>query len=235
MGKRKQVHAHMKRKKTVKKARLTQQGIYNEEAVCQLLKIHEAVKKQPLTNNDKITQKRLLCERSKIIETIPHFWLTAFLGHYALHCLLSEDDQKIFCYLQSINVKDRESGQSGYTVSFKFAQNRYFHNECLTHVFSRSGFKISGCTIEWKDDIDETTGIQLGKGEIRGCTNPDTSFFAWFSDHDDYSKGVSDEIAGVIIDDLWPNAVEYFLNGNFTTEEEDEILEDCKMLLSMTD
>ncbi|XP_026410220.1 NAP1-related protein 2-like [Papaver somniferum] len=50
-------------------------------------------------------RRQLYNQRSQIIKSIPCFWLTAFLSHYALHHLLSGEDQKIFRFLNSVNVK----------------------------------------------------------------------------------------------------------------------------------
>ncbi|KAI3893889.1 hypothetical protein MKX03_025221 [Papaver bracteatum] len=180
-------------------------------------------KKDTLCQKDMITRRPLYDRRSEIIETIPHFWLTDFLGHHALGLLLSEEDQKIFEFLKSVNVEDTEDGESRYTITFKL-------------LYSDRGVDICGCTIKWKDGINATTWIQQesldGEGEKQGYINGDTSFINWFSDRDDDIKGMTDEVAYIIIDDFWPNTVKYFVNGNFTDEEELAIDKDCHLLLS---
>ncbi|MCL7031118.1 hypothetical protein MKW94_021841 [Papaver nudicaule] len=171
-----------------------------------------------------LTRGLFYYRRNKIIETIPCFWLTAFLGHYALGVLLSEEDQKIF--------RTTEDAEYWHTITFNFAENPYFGNESLTKklVYTDEGVEICGCTINWKDGLVATSGNQHGK---RGyAADGDTSFFAMFFERDDALKGVYDEVAKVIIDDLWPNATKYYVNGNFTDEEEVAIEEDCQYLLS---
>ncbi|KAI3936140.1 hypothetical protein MKW92_033539 [Papaver armeniacum] len=187
-------------------------------------------KKITSCQKDMITSRLLYDRRSEIIETIPHFWLTAFLGHHALGLLLSEEDQKIFEFLKSINVEDTEDGESGHTITFNFTENQYFENESLTKklLYSDRGVDICCCTIKWKDGIESLDG----EVEKQGYINGDTSFINWFCDRDDDLKGIIDEVAYIIIDDLWPNAVKYFVNGNFTDEEELAIDKDCHLLLS---
>ncbi|MCL7046374.1 hypothetical protein MKW94_011356 [Papaver nudicaule] len=180
----------------------------------------------------KLTRGLFYYRRSKIIDTIPCFWLTAFLGHYALGVLLSEEDQMIFRFLKSVNVEDTEGGECGYIITFNFATNPYFENESLAKklVYTDEGVEICGCIVNWKDGIVATSGNQQAK---RGyAADGDTSFFTLFFERDDALKGVFDEVANVIINDLWPNAVKYYVNGNFTDEEEVAIEEDCQYLLS---
>ncbi|KAI3948528.1 hypothetical protein MKW98_019278, partial [Papaver atlanticum] len=45
-------------------------------------------------------------------------------------------------------------------------------------------------------------------------------FFTLLFDHDNDSRGIREEVAMLIIEDLWPNAITYFVNGNLTDEEE---------------
>ncbi|XP_026445158.1 NAP1-related protein 2-like isoform X2 [Papaver somniferum] len=104
------------------------------------------------------------------------------------------------------------------TLFFNFAENQYFENESLTKklLYSDRGVETCGCTIKWKDGFESLDG----EGEKQGYINGETSFINWFSYRDDDIKGMTDEVAYMIIDDFWPNAVKYFINGNFTDEEE---------------
>ncbi|RZC93929.1 hypothetical protein C5167_016622 [Papaver somniferum] len=160
-------------------------------------------KKITSCQKDMITRRLLYDRRSEIIETIPHFWLTAvFFRSSCPWPSLSEEDQK------------------------NFAENQYFENESLTKklLYSDRGVETCGCTIKWKDGFVATTWNQQesldGEGEKQGYINGETSFINWFSYRDDDIKGMTDEVAYMIIDDFWPNAVKYFINGNFTDEEE---------------
>ncbi|MBA0757288.1 hypothetical protein Gotri_020395, partial [Gossypium trilobum] len=53
-------------------------------------------------------------KRKDIIKKIPDFWLTAFLSHPALGDLLTEEDQKIFKHITSLEVEDFKDLKSGY-------------------------------------------------------------------------------------------------------------------------
>eukprot|EP01018_Ginkgo_biloba_P038099 Gb_17405 [translate_table: standard] len=105
-------------------------------------------------------------KRNDIIQTIPDFWLTAFLSHPALCDLLTEEDQKVFKYLQSLDVDDFKDVKSGYSITFTFRPNPYFEDTKLVKVFSFSDegtTKISGTTVKWKDGMNVTNGISPDK------------------------------------------------------------------------
>ncbi|KAL0797965.1 hypothetical protein Bca101_053139 [Brassica carinata] len=68
-------------------------------------------------------RKPVYDKRGDIIKAIPDFWLTAmilcsFLSHPALGELLTEEDQKIFKYLSSLDVEDAKDMKSGYSITF---------------------------------------------------------------------------------------------------------------------
>ncbi|KAI3873530.1 hypothetical protein MKX03_009440 [Papaver bracteatum] len=84
-------------------------------------------------------RREIYTQMSKIIRRIPHFWLIVFLSHYALHSLLSEEDQKIFKFLNYVDVKEIEYGEgviSGYTITLNFDENPYFENSSLERTIS---------------------------------------------------------------------------------------------------
>lgn len=85
---------------------------------------------------------------------------------------MSEEDQKIFEFLKSVNVEDTEDDESGYTITFNFAENQYFENESLTKklLYSNRGVGTCGCTIKWKDGSESLDG----EGEKQGYINGDT-------------------------------------------------------------
>ncbi|KAI3982489.1 hypothetical protein MKX01_031228 [Papaver californicum] len=143
--------------------------------------------------------------RSEIIKSIPHFWLIAFLSHYALHHLLSEEDQKIFRYLNSVNVeetKDDEGVISGHTNTLNFDENPYFKNDSLEktilHTIMRTDplkeyidgeVNIRVSDIHWKNGMDITTDNK------REFSDTGTRF-----------------VADLIKHDFWPDAGRYFVN-----------------------
>ncbi|KAG0556477.1 hypothetical protein KC19_11G056200 [Ceratodon purpureus] len=153
-------------------------------------------------------------KRNDIIHNIPDFWLTAFLSHPVLCDLLSDDDQKVFKYLESLDVEDFKDVKSGYSISFNFRANPYFEDTKLTKIFKFSDegtTSVSGTQPKWKAGMDLTNGVLPEK---EGLKRPlvEESFFKWFSDTTQKLSldGIQDEVAEVIKDDLWPNPLKYF-------------------------
>ncbi|KAI3857156.1 hypothetical protein MKW98_010570 [Papaver atlanticum] len=57
-------------------------------------------------------------------------------------------------------------------------------------------------------------GMDMTTRKQRGFTG--TSFFTWFST--EHPMEADDEVADLIKQDFWPNAGEYFVNGNLNDE-----------------
>ncbi|PPS13883.1 hypothetical protein GOBAR_AA06695 [Gossypium barbadense] len=168
-------------------------------------------------------------KRNEIINSIPDFWLTAFLSHPALGDLLTEEDQKIFKYINSLEVEDFKDLKSGYTITFNFNSNPYFENTTLTKTFTflDDGTKITATPIKWKEGKGLPNGVNHEKkGNKRQLA--EESFFTWFADaqqKDDMDE-IHDEVAEIIKEDLWPNPLTYFNNEadeeDFDGDEGDE-------------
>ncbi|XP_010917030.1 NAP1-related protein 2 [Elaeis guineensis] len=170
--------------------------------------------------------------RNEIIKSIPDFWLTAFLSHPALCDLVTEEDQKIFKYLESLDVEDFKDLKSGYCITFSFSPNPYFEDTSLkkTYSFFDNGTtNITGTAIRWKEEMLKNTanGVAYKKnGNKRPF--PEESFFSWFGEtqQKSISEGFSDEVAEIIKEDLWPNPLKYFNNEadeeDFDGDEDDE-------------
>eukprot|EP00252_Welwitschia_mirabilis_P008881 TRINITY_DN2112_c0_g1_i1.p1 TRINITY_DN2112_c0_g1~~TRINITY_DN2112_c0_g1_i1.p1 ORF type:complete len:265 (-),score=82.89 TRINITY_DN2112_c0_g1_i1:420-1214(-) len=186
----------------------------NEEASDKVLEVEQ--------KHNEIRQP-VYARRNEIIQTIPDFWLTAFLSHPTLCDLLTEEDQKVFKYLQSLDVEDFKDVKSGYTITFTFHPNPYFEDRKLTKVFSFSDdgtANVSGTSVKWKDGMNVTNGTNVEKD---GNKRPfqEESFFSWFGEtpQNNSADGMHDEIAEIIKEDLWPNPMKYFNND---AEEEYE-------------
>nr|GMC62165.1 NAP1-related protein 2-like [Ipomoea batatas] len=111
-------------------------------------------------------------KRNEVIKSIPDFWLTAFLSHPALGDLLSEEDQKIFKYFDSLNVEDFKDVTSGYSITFNFKPNPYFEDAKLvkTYTFLEEGTtQITGTDIKWKEGMGIANG---GDHEKKGNKRP---------------------------------------------------------------
>lgn len=185
----------------------------NEEASDKVLEIEQKYNE---------IRKPVYDKRNEIIKSIPDFWLTAFLSHPALGELLTEEDQKIFKYLSSMDVEDFKDVKSGYSITFTFNPNPYFENTKLTKTFTfreEGTTEITATPIKWKEGMGLPNGVNHGnKGSKRPL--PDESFFSWFREtqEKDIHDEVLDEVAEIIKEDLWPNPLTYFNND---PDEED--------------
>ncbi|KAG5602323.1 hypothetical protein H5410_033693 [Solanum commersonii] len=198
-------------------------------------KINEKASEEVLEIEQKYNKirKPVYDKRNDIINSISDFWLTAFLSHPVLGDLLTEEDQKIFKFLSSIEVEDSKDVKFGYSITFNandsssssqnFKSNPFFENSKLskTYTFLEDGpTKITATPIKWKEGKGIPNGVvQEKKGNKR--FHAEESFFTWFSevnkkdDSDDDENEVleiQDEVAEIIKDDLWPNPLTYFTN-----------------------
>ncbi|XP_010258384.1 PREDICTED: NAP1-related protein 2-like [Nelumbo nucifera] len=203
-----------------------------QEIQDELEKVNEEASDKVLEVEQKYNEIRrpVYNKRNDIIKTIPDFWLTAFLSHPALGDLLSEEDQKIFKFLNSLDVDDFKDVKSGYSITFNFNPNPYFEDTKLTKTFTffdEGTTKITGTTIKWKEGMDIANGVNHEK---KGNKRPlaEESFFNWFSEtqQKDITEGIHDEVAEIIKEDLWPNPLKYFNNEadeeDFDGDEDDE-------------
>ncbi|XP_060172496.1 NAP1-related protein 2-like isoform X2 [Lycium barbarum] len=222
-----------------------------QEIQDELEKINEEASDKVLEVEQKynVIRKPVYDKRNNIIKTIPDFWLTAFLSHPVLGELLTEEDQKIFKSLSSIEVEESKDVKSGYSITFNFNANPYFENTKLskTYTFLEDGpTKISATTIKWKEGMGIPNGVAHEKnGNKRSHAEESVivlailaqllsllgllcSFFTWFSEvnqkdeDEDEALEIQDEVAEIIKDDLWPNPLTYFNNGKDSEGSEDD-------------
>ncbi|XP_050104161.1 NAP1-related protein 2-like isoform X2 [Malus sylvestris] len=162
-------------------------------------------------------------KRNEIIKAIPDFWLTSLMSHPVLCDILSEEDQKIFKYLNSIDVVDfKDDKMLGYSVTFNFNGNPYFEDTKLTKTFTfidGETTKIIGTPIKWKEGMGLANGVT---DEKNGKKRPhvDESFFSLFD-----SAIEHDEMVEIIKNDLWPNPLKYFNNEVDEEDSEDDEME----------
>ncbi|CAN6578178.1 unnamed protein product [Malus baccata var. baccata] len=149
-----------------------------------------------------------------------------FLSHPALSELLTEEDQKIFKHLTSLEVEDFKDVKSGYAIAFVFSPNPYFEDTKLTKTFTflDEATKVTATSIKWKEGMGIPNGVNHDK---KGNKRPqvEESFFSWFSDSqqkDILEDEIHDEIAEVIKEDLWPNPLTYFNHEADDDEEFDD-------------
>ncbi|CAM8910880.1 hypothetical protein QQ045_031438 [Rhodiola kirilowii] len=192
-----------------------------QEIQDQLEKINEQVSDEVLEVEQKYNKVRkpVYDKRKEIIQSIPEFWLTAFLSHPALSQLLTDEDQKIFKHLETIEVEDLKDVKMGYTISFNFNSNPYFEDSKLSKTFNfleEGTVKVTSTSIKWKEGMGVSNGAN---NEKKGNKRPleEESFFSWFEEGEDMDE-MNDEIADIIKEDLWPNPLSYFNNEG---DEED--------------
>ncbi|CAA2971119.1 NAP1-related 2-like [Olea europaea subsp. europaea] len=201
-----------------------------QEIQDELEKINEEASEKVLEVEQKYNEirKPVYDKRSDVIKSIPDFWLTAFLSHPAFSELLTEEDQKIFRYLSSLEVEDSKDVKSGYTITFNFNPNPYFEDTKLTKIFTfleEGTTKITATSIKWKAGMGiSNTVAEEKKGNKR--SHSEESFFTWFSDSqqkDDVNEIHDEQVAELIKDDIWPNPLTYFFDE---ADEEDSDMDD---------
>ncbi|WZZ10951.1 NAP1-related protein 2 [Brassica rapa] len=195
-----------------------------------LEKINEKASDEVLEVEQKYNgiRKPVYDKRGDIIKAIPDFWLTAFLSHPALGELLTEEDQKIFKYLSSLEVEDAKDVKSGYSITFNFNPNPYFEDGKLTKTFTfleEGTTKITATPIKWKEGKGLSNGVDHEKNGNKRAL-PEESFFTWFSDaqhkEEDVEVEIHDEVADIIKEDLWANPLTYFNNEADEEDFDDE-------------
>ncbi|XP_042436471.1 NAP1-related protein 2-like [Zingiber officinale] len=202
-----------------------------QEIQDEIEKVNEEASDKVLEIEQKYNEIRrpIYRRRNEIIQSIPDFWLTAFLSHPVISDLVTEEDQKILKYLVSLDVEDFKDVKSGYSITFNFSPNPYFEDTCLTKTYSfdEGTTNINGTTIKWKEGMNIANGVSHEK---EGGKRPlvEESFFSWFNETQpkNLAEGFSDEVAEMLKEDLWPNPLKYFNNEideeDFDGEEEDE-------------
>lgn len=201
-----------------------------QEVQDELEKVNEEASDKVLEVEQKYNEIRrpVYQKRSEIIQGITDFWLTAFLSHPALSEILTDEDQQVFKFLQSLDVEDFKDVKSGYSITFTFRPNPYFEDSKLVKVFRFSDegtASVSGTQPRWKEGMDFTNGVKHAVGMKR--SQPEESFFKWFSEtlQKDLSDG-TDEVADIIREDLWPNPLKYFNNDQDDDDDDDDDDED---------
>ncbi|GJN02698.1 hypothetical protein PR202_ga20076 [Eleusine coracana subsp. coracana] len=191
----------------------------NEEADNKVLEVEKKYSK---------IRRPVYIRRNEVIQKIPDFWLTTFLSHPTLGELLTEDDQKIFKHLESIDVVESEDTKLSCSITLTFSYNPYFEDKKLTKTYSMSDdgkISVKTTSIKWKEGMDIVNGKTcMRDGDKRLLV--DDSFFTWFSDKNSSRLvyGEMDEVADIIKEELWPNPLKFFNNGSEDefVEEEDE-------------
>ncbi|KAL7090778.1 hypothetical protein ACP275_12G063000 [Erythranthe tilingii] len=162
----------------------------------------------------------------KKAEELEHFWLTAFLKHPTLGTLLTQEDQQIFRYLDSIHVEDLTYPQKGYCITFNFKINPYFENETLSKTvdYTDEDLETTCTTIRWKEGKAPPAISAIPVEERDKRLLPFiTSFFKWFGYAAEDTMGFDQDLVGDLIKgDLWVNPIEHLNHEDEDVKGDDE-------------
>jgi len=185
-----------------------QVDVLNEKASEEILKVEQKYNeiRQPYYE-----------KRSNLIKQIPHFWAVSFMNHPQFSAVITDEDEKILEYLESLIVKESEDIKSGYKIIFTFASNPYFKNSALIKQFNvnENGEASESTKIDWYPGKD-VTAKTVSKEKKRSSEAMQESFFNFF---DDSVSGYVDDFGEVIKDDLWNNPMQYYLASELDDEE----------------
>ncbi|KAL3844654.1 hypothetical protein ACJIZ3_002057 [Penstemon smallii] len=200
-----------------------------QEVQEEIEKVNEEANKKVLEIEQKYNESRkpVYVRRNKIINSIPGFWATAFLSHPILGDMLTEEDQKIFKYLDSLDVEDFQDLKSGYCITFNFQPNPFFENTKLTKTikfFDEGTLSATGTAIIWKDGMGPASDVSNNgkKGNKRPLSKESNP------KQEEPVEIEEDVTAELIKEDLWPNPIKYLNNGDDEeeTREDEEDTED---------
>ncbi|XP_032187854.1 testis-specific Y-encoded protein 3-like [Mustela erminea] len=161
--------------------------------------------------------------RSALIRGIPGFWAKAFVNHPQLSAMLSGQDKGILVSMTDLQVEELGSPRDRRKILLFFRKNSYFRNEVVEkeYVLRAAGYEPSHSTpIQWHRNYER-------EARSRRHHNSSLNFFNWFSDH---SFAGSSRIAEIIMDDLWPNPLQYYVRKKAPAEGTERRAGSFKML-----
>ncbi|XP_055284546.1 testis-specific Y-encoded protein 3-like [Moschus berezovskii] len=155
---------------------------------------------------DKNCQRRKLHleRRSAIIQGIRGFWVKVFINHPRMSVMMSEQDKDILKYMTNLKVEDIRHPTLCCKITLSFRKNRYFQNEVIVkeYLINITGYRASHSTpIQWHQRFER-------KAYSHRHHNSGINFFNWFFDHNFAGSG---KIAEIIVKDLWPDPLQYYM------------------------
>jgi len=187
-------------------------------------------------------------KRRSIVSAIPNFWPVALMNHslFAYHAQHNAD-QTALSYLEDIWDEKDPKEHRCFTIEFHFKENQFFNDKVLKKEYKfvpppaaaneqadENGItetmldfswdrdvEISTIKIDWKDPEKALTKVyprEIGEDEDE-IADPG-SFFNFFEHRADPS-----EVGVVIANEIFPEAIEYFLgnvDGDITDSEEED-------------
>nr|XP_035924467.1 testis-specific Y-encoded protein 3-like [Halichoerus grypus] len=186
------------------------QSLSSLEALEALQSELESVNKQASRSYSRLRLKlrqrrqRHLEHRSALIRGIRGFWANAFVNHPQMSAKISKQDEALLGYMTDLKVEEVRFPRDCRKILLFFRKNPYVQNEVVVkeYVLSAAGYGLSHSTpIQWHQKYER-------EAYRRRHHNTSPNFFNWFSDH---SFAGSSRIAEIILDDLWPNPLQYYV------------------------
>nr|XP_035979671.1 testis-specific Y-encoded protein 4-like [Halichoerus grypus] len=186
------------------------QSLSSLEALEALQSELESVTKQASRSYSRLRLKlrqrrqRHLEHRSALIRGIRGFWAKAFVNHPQMSAKISKQDEALLGYMTDLKVEEVRFPRDCRKILLFFHKNPYVQNEVVVkeYVLSAAGYGLSHSTpIQWHQNYER-------EAYRRRHHNTSPNFFNWFSDH---SFAGSSRIAEIILDDLWPNPLQYYV------------------------
>uniref|UniRef100_UPI0016597652 testis-specific Y-encoded protein 3-like n=1 Tax=Halichoerus grypus TaxID=9711 RepID=UPI0016597652 len=186
------------------------QSLSSLEALEALQSELESVTKQASRSYSRLRLKlrqrrqRHLEHRSALIRGIRGFWAKAFVNHPQMSAKISKQDEALLGYMTDLKVEEVRFPRDCRKILLFFRKNPYVQNEVVVkeYVLSAAAYGPSHSTpIQWHQNYER-------EAYRRRHHNTSPNFFNWFSDH---SFAGSSRIAEIILDDLWPNPLQYYV------------------------
>ncbi|KAF8640649.1 hypothetical protein AX17_000306 [Amanita inopinata Kibby_2008] len=187
-------------------------------------------------------------KRREVLRTVEKFWAVALMNHPMISFTVQHNaDQHALSFLEDLWVERDKQEPRCYTIEFHFKENPYFTDEVLKKEFkyvpppaaanekpdedgiTRSmldfswerDVKGSAIKIDWKDADKALTTLyprEAGEEDDDAPAEPG-SFFNFFEHENDLT-----EIGATIGNEIFPDAIDYFLGnvGGDELESEDE-------------
>ncbi|KAF7789201.1 hypothetical protein EIP86_000140 [Pleurotus ostreatoroseus] len=188
-------------------------------------------------------------KRREVLKEIPKFWPVALMNSeiFSFHAV-HQDDQHALSYLEDLWIVREPAESRAFTLEFHFKENPYFSNAVLKKEYKfipppaaadekpdADGVTQSMLEFSWERDVEaKAFKIDWKDGsknlvkqyprandtEVEDMPSEGGSFFNFFEVAEDpFDLGV------LIANDIFPEAIEYFLgqrSGDDDSEEDDE-------------
>jgi len=170
-------------------------------------------------------------ERGKLLKSIPKFWFHACTSHPILAKQLNSKNRDIFDeYLSSIEVEDNQDVSSGYSITFNFEDNPYFHNPSIANslTFHKGKVKeVKATTIQWKEEksMPNVARRRWNDGLVHEQSSYDLSFFNWFHSRKEKNElKYGDQLADLIKNKFWIDPLKHLVETDENEDEEDKVI-----------